>query len=448
MHTPCWDILEASWDYMESRPFDFTAMADIFIAQPRYQAGTLPPHYSVMACWFLFAGYASRFFERDKHQAPDDFSYVSSICEQEHRRCRTLSPASRCMAISKRQMRNTRPFSTLVAIDQLPLELCLRILCYLPTVSVKAARLASRAMADVPLAGTYWKSRFSRPDLAHIPLSSLLQPSKTHAEGVVDLKPVLSRCTGQNISREQIIIYAKALIEIVKQRRKVLELPTYPCLPEDIVCHRFLSVPRDSHKDWQISDKLKEWRSSVIFDRERPISSCYEIKLTFIPSHRDRYLSGIEFHFPQYILTLGYTEADTKLAIEHGKFQRTGVLGISSSDYGFLEVWAADEVDDIVSETEGFDEADNGCDKSWKSALFPAKSSQIYGFQAELSVVCHHSTSTPELTLKVYRTTVSPASDYWSLRAPSELQLIVLWMNFTRKSTGRRGSTGPIKVMR
>lgn len=95
-------------------------------------------------------------------------------------------------------------------------------------------------------------------------------------------------------------------------------------------------------------------------------------------------------------------------------------------------------------EAGGFNGADDDFIRSWRSSLFPAESSQICGFQAELSMVSQHSTEIRGLKLNVYRTTVSPASDHWSLRAPRELQLIVYSTNFIRESTKRSGSTDQI----
>ena len=47
---------------------------------------------------------------------------------------------------------------------RLPPELLPQILCFLPTLSVRSLRLASRVMANVPLNSMYWKSRFAFPN--------------------------------------------------------------------------------------------------------------------------------------------------------------------------------------------------------------------------------------------------------------------------------------------
>ena len=436
MHTACWDILEACWDYMESRPFDFVVLADILIAQPRLVSDDLDAYSSTMACWNPLHSYGrltGGILRREVTRAPDDFSYVPDIDEQEHY---LLSAASRRVVISKRQMGNTQLFSTPYAIDRLPPELCLQILCYLPTISVKVARLASRAVVDVPLVGTYWKSRFSRPDLSHIPRSSFLVPSKTHGKSEVYLRRMLWKCRDYNFSRELTITQAEAIIKMVRQRRKVLGLPAYPRLPGDVVCHRFLSVFKYQSDGWQLSDKLSEWRSLVIFDRETPILSCYEVTLIFTPSYGGRYLSGIEFHFPQHKLALGYTEVNTEWAVEEQRFRFSGVekqkfrhddaLVTSSAEFGFTAIRGADEVEcETALDTKGSHGADDDCKKSRKSLLFPAKSSQICGFQAVMSVVRRRSIKSLQCKLNVYRTTVSSTSDCWSLRTPRELQLIV-----------------------
>ena len=53
----------------------------------------------------------------------------------------------------------------------LPEELLLQIICFLPTATVQAVRLASRRMANVQLSTRYWRSRFEFPnELCHINL--------------------------------------------------------------------------------------------------------------------------------------------------------------------------------------------------------------------------------------------------------------------------------------
>lgn len=241
MHISCWDILEACWDDMETRLFDFAAMADILVAQTR--KGNQHAYSRIRPYWFPLPNIkhivnnVHGLCVGDEHGSPDDFSYLFRVRECE-RQQRVFPRASRRVVTSKRQMGSTRSSCTPATINRLLPELYLQVLCLLPTVSFKAARLASRGMADVPLAGIYWKSRFSRPDLSHIPLSNLRVLSEAHAEGEVDFKCILSRCRSQNSSRDLIITYSKALIEMMRQ-----DLPTCPSLPEDVVCPSFrLSV--------------------------------------------------------------------------------------------------------------------------------------------------------------------------------------------------------------
>ena len=86
----------------------------------------------------------------EENGSSNDFSYRF---REPGRQICVFSRASRRVVPSKRQMGSTRPYCTPAIIDRLLPELCLQVLCRLLTVSVQAARLASRGMADVPFAG-------------------------------------------------------------------------------------------------------------------------------------------------------------------------------------------------------------------------------------------------------------------------------------------------------
>lgn len=77
--------------------------------------------------------------------------------------------------------------------SKLPEELLFQIMFLLPTASVNAVRLASRAMAAVHLAKIYWQSRFEYPnELSHIKLPSALWAG--HTDGLpVDWKKFCHR---------------------------------------------------------------------------------------------------------------------------------------------------------------------------------------------------------------------------------------------------------------
>lgn len=60
-------------------------------------------------------------------------------------------------------------------ILNLPAEILMTILCFLPTSSVRALRQASRSFASLQLSSTYWRSRFAYPnELFHVRLPSTL----------------------------------------------------------------------------------------------------------------------------------------------------------------------------------------------------------------------------------------------------------------------------------
>ena len=86
-------------------------------------------------------------------------------------------------------------------LSRLPIEILNTILCFLPTPSIWAIRLASRLLASVPLTNNFWRSRFDFPhELCHVP-TQVLSTAKTTIP--VDWKELRERLLNSQLSEGQ-----------------------------------------------------------------------------------------------------------------------------------------------------------------------------------------------------------------------------------------------------
>lgn len=101
----------------------------------------------------------------------------------------------------------------------LPAEILINILCFLPTSSVHALRLASRAFASLYLNTTYWRSRFDYPnEFCHV----CLPPQRLDGQpenSQIDWRTFCDRLVQINKSRkwwqnrERILLLTSKLVE-------------------------------------------------------------------------------------------------------------------------------------------------------------------------------------------------------------------------------------------
>ena len=85
--------------------------------------------------------------------------------------------------------------------SRLPIEILDMVLCFLPTSSIWAIRLASRFLASVPLTNNFWRSRFDFPhELCHVP-TEVLSSGKTDIP--VDWKRLRERLLNSQLSEGQ-----------------------------------------------------------------------------------------------------------------------------------------------------------------------------------------------------------------------------------------------------
>ena len=87
-----------------------------------------------------------------------------------------------------------------VIFSRLPIEILHMVFGFLPTPSVRAFRLSSRLIASVPLANTFWRSRFDFPhELSHVHLPKFLTSRRTNSP--VDWK-ALRECLLSSLNRQ------------------------------------------------------------------------------------------------------------------------------------------------------------------------------------------------------------------------------------------------------
>ena len=212
MHNACWRILEACWDNSTAiTPLDLTILADLFISQPRRWQRP----YVLDVCWVSAVHFTTG--DYTMYGDPDEATVFKDGLDVIH-----LQEANPHL---KRKPHSLLACEKLDRFSVLPVELRLKILCFLPSTVVGDIQQVSAGMASVPLEGTFWLSRLSEPDHCHLPRDIVhsFPTVRTYPGQVPQWLLALQQIKKHGNNRQRIIGYSKTLVEKMLQRQKYLE---------------------------------------------------------------------------------------------------------------------------------------------------------------------------------------------------------------------------------
>lgn len=220
----------------------------------------------------------------------------------------------------------------------LPQELLSIIICYLPASDVKSVRLASRAMANIPLSDTFWHSRFDFPfELAHI----YWDPSWT--SGRTEVPPINWHIFCSELlhpdesefgwwrNRKRISSLMKRLAyRMLQEQGLVIDAkdPTDEESASNVVYRQKLSVASPS----------TEHSTHIIFGLRFPLEQIRKISIAFKHTQDTELACGMSFHGTSKVVTVG--QCNTKniqtAILEHGctfagfmiAMNRNGIVGM------------------------------------------------------------------------------------------------------------------------
>ncbi len=188
MHPPCWEIFRESHARLATRdPLhpDLSKLANIFAAQDLEEG-----YRGLIPSWTGDYNGPERFWSDgwSYHSEPESSAVIGLLEVAPEWDFLVHDPgnaqgfaellsdpplvsnSSNSLTIIPWKGETQDPFS------RLPTELLMEVLCLLPTASGQPVRLASNAMASIPLSSSFWRSRFDFPnEFCHMRLLQRLQ---------------------------------------------------------------------------------------------------------------------------------------------------------------------------------------------------------------------------------------------------------------------------------
>lgn len=271
--------------------------------------------------------------------------------------------------------------------SRLPEELLIQIISLLPTESVNAVRLASRSVASVYLATSYWRSRFDFPnELSHIKLPPKLHTG--HIDGLpIDWSEFCHRLlypdsADQNTENRNRIsgLIKKLLVRISPNSFFQDRYEWSASLTQDLFCRQCLTVP-----EIRISG-----RASVVFEELRPAASITRISASFRTVEGAQILEGLAFQGPNNTLKLGKYEDGSAVHVHLEDFRilRSLVVGVVPTGIVGLKFQTQKSTESIDAD-EGWKEFVIGSFKGKvvQGELYPYRGSAIQAVHVDLRAV-------------------------------------------------------------
>ena len=202
--------------------------------------------------------------------------------------------------------------------SRFPLEILTHIISFLPTQSVHALRVASRAIAWIDLGSTFWHSRFVFPnELSHVDIPSS-QTGATLKQSSIDWKFLYKRVVSINADDEysknrqrisalnqQLLLKIASFTDVAKAAERKRDSSTTA-----FNCYQKLKIPGIHVSSEQ----------SVLFHQLSPSDTIYRISTYFSTPKGRPVLRGIALHGDSGMMQLGrYKEQmATSVSFERG----------------------------------------------------------------------------------------------------------------------------------
>ena len=260
----------------------------------------------------------------------------------------------------------------------LPAELRLMILCYLPSQSVEVIRQVSGGMAFIPLEGTFWLSRLSSPEYAHLSEYIAQQFGQQKSGDTPQWFLAMQDAKLQNKNRLRIIQHNEMLIDKMLQRRGYLNASSKAETSIRTQYTQLVVCPDEPHPAYQKSETTLTWRSEVRFDSDRPFTKVKAITPTYGCSYGGKYLTGLVFHTDEEEFVLGFrsSKPGSQIDVRIEAHQSNNII-MQSDSRGIFDVSIAKQNVQVLQ-----------LRKYGKIVLNLASLCKISGVRAELALVC------------------------------------------------------------
>ena len=261
--------------------------------------------------------------------------------------------------------------------SQLPEELLLDIMCFLPTASVQNVRLASKIIASVPLGPSFWRSRFAYPnELCHVRLPAGFPRDCQSNTLSVDWREMCYRLLHLDDSRQP---------DSWKNRKRIVSLNSK-------LVQRMLSEGSSQGRSDPLSHlachhlfSCRPQRVANASSGRIPTSTPFTISSTFRLGRPGPFLSGLAFTGPETRLELGFHDPlNAEFAIIRESEHLMGfVLAMTAEGIVGIQALIRTEDGKIREESSGR----LGPNVS-KGLLCPASGGPVQGLTVSLLKVC------------------------------------------------------------
>ena len=261
--------------------------------------------------------------------------------------------------------------------SQLPEEILLDIMCFLPTTSVQNVRLASKVIASVPLGPSFWRSRFAYPnELCHVRLPAGFPRDHQSSTLSVDWRELCYRLLHLDDSRQP---------DSVKNRRRIVSLNSK-------LVQRMLSEASSQRRNDPVnhlachhSFSCSSQRVANTVSGRIPTSTPFTISTTFRLGKTGPFLSGLAFIGSDTRLELGFSDPlNAKSTIIRDSEHFMGFV-LAMTAEGIVGIKALIRVKDGKIRDESFGRLEPNVSKG---LLCPADGGPVQGLTVSLGKVC------------------------------------------------------------
>ena len=261
--------------------------------------------------------------------------------------------------------------------SQLPEELLLDIMCLLPTTALQNVRLASKAVAYVPLGPSFWLSRFEFPnELCHVRVPAGFLRDHQSSTSSVDWREMCYRLLHLDESRRPKSWKNRRRIESLNSKlvRMMLSEGSSQELIDplnDLACHHSFSCCYQ-----RVANKSSG---------HLPTSKTFTISTTFRLGKTGYFLSGLAFTGPDTRLELGFGDPLNAKSTFIRDSERLMGFVMAMTAEGIVGIKAVIRMEDGKMREES-----SGClgANSSKGLLCPASGGPVQGLTVSVAKVC------------------------------------------------------------